>query len=608
VERLVRGDRPAWLRPFAQLHEALAPTLEELATHTLDYARLLPDAPSPIAALAQRALRSLDDNGRVELETVLEASAPVLVRKEKTLVKAQLAWLDKVARREPDRLTEVLEVVTAALDHPALDLKESARTLLDRHGVAAPTAPPVAVTPSPPTLPPLAPPAPMPPPIADPVELAEEIVALSQEQSGIRWERVLAGVVRLRTAPLAEVLEPILDRYEDFLSEQRWENTRLTLLREALNAILRPQRHGSAWDHRQAAVREEAPTTRRPLINSPKGVLSLRIAELAAEVMRTPVLELLATPTLANGSLDPEILLARLRRAEAADRQPWPADLEQALLRLPRTVDDSVRAEAGKLTSPAGRQFAAWLATGGLPDPTSTRLEQRSPTARRVMANLRPVRTGGLLENHLTTLERRPTPNYYAYDLIDESGIMVLPHHREITAAWNLQTLAYLADSDTRGDGMLLPRMAECTGPIGPAMTLALTYGFGARHEADRVAAVDAFLTLAAEVVPFAPAMGADVGDLCADGTVKLNRVALALAEAHRAGASRAVWEVVAAAVPRLLPPAPRGLPDLLELATGVASEIGARGEVPGLAEMAARPGSTRLAREARRLQGVLVG
>ncbi|MFI7547532.1 DUF6493 family protein [Actinoplanes sp. NPDC049599] len=611
VERLVRGDRPAWLRPFTLLHELLAPTTDELAAHTHDYARLLADAPSPIAALAQRALRSLDDEGRIELETLLEASHQVLVRKEKSLVKAQLAWLEQIARREPSRITEVLETIATALEHPALDLQERAQTLLARHDakpdLTAPARPSATLAP-----PPLPPPAAMPPPIADAVELAEEVAALFHEQTGVRWERILAGLVTLRGTSLAEVLDPVLDRHPHALADHVGSDVRLVLLGEALNSIMRPHRHGNAWHRLLAAVRaarEQTPATRNPLIASPDGVLTLRIAELAVEVTRTPVPELLATPTTTTGSLDAEVLLSRLRRAESAGWQPWPADLEQALLRVPRQVDATVLAEAGKLTTTAGKRFAAWLADGGLPDPTSTRVEQRS-AARRVLANLHPARTGGLLENHLTKLERQPTPHYNPDDVTTSSGVltMVVPHHREVSAAWSLPTLAALADQDYRGSGALLPELTECTGPIGPAMTLALTYGCGARHETDRVAAVDAILALAAAKTPFASAMGADVGDLCADGMVKLTRVVNALTDAHRAGASTAVWEVAATAIPLLLPHRPRGLPDLLELATQVAAEVGARTTIEGLAEAATTPGSTRLAREARRLTTVLTG
>ncbi|MEU8607095.1 DUF6493 family protein [Actinoplanes sp. NPDC048791] len=670
VDRLVRGDRPAALRPFTLLLEALAPTNDEVAGHALDYARLLPDAPSPIATMAQRALRSLDEEGRLELETVLEASRSVLVRKERSLVKAQLVWLERVARREPDRIAEVVEVVAVALEHPALDVQERALTLIGRHvaglppltkgalaglsgaaavlGPAAGTStdsevmaisgrsdasaadPGVSGSAGSATdlrLPAPAPPTVMPPPIAGAAELAEEVVALISEESGVRWERVLAGIVTLhaagQTSDLADVFEPVFDRHPDAFGDQRWNNRpRLIFLGEALWSVIDPKRHGRAWERMVAAVRaarEEDPSHGNPLIATPNGVPALRIAELAVEVTRAPVAELFATPTHINGSLDAETLLDRLVRAESQDRQPWPTDFEQALLRVPREVDASVRHRARALTSPAGHQFAEWLAGGGLPDPASTRFEQRSVASepdvllqeiagRRVMANLRPARAAGLIENHLTWLERRPKPNYFGADLTGDvtTLAMVLPHHREIIAAWALPALARLADQDGRGGATLLPTLAECTGPLGPAMSLALTYVFGARHEQDRVAGVDAFLALAVTDAPIASAMGADMGDLCADGTVKLNRVVLALADAHRAGASAAVWDVLAAAIPPLLVHEPRGLPDLLELATQVASAIDARTEIAGLAEATAKPGSSRLTREARRLQATL--
>ncbi|WP_430782459.1 hypothetical protein [Actinoplanes sp. G11-F43] len=98
------------------------------------------------------------------------------------------------------------------------------------------------------------------------------------------------------------------------------------------------------------------------------------------------------------------------------------------------------------------------------------------------------------------------------------------------------------------------------------------------------------------------------IGDLCADGTLKLSRVLPGLAGAQRAGAGCAVWQVLAAALPVLLPEVPRGLPDLLELATVAAAQVGARGNVPGLAQVAGRAGGSRLVREARRLRTVLEG
>ncbi|MFC4063483.1 hypothetical protein [Actinoplanes subglobosus] len=141
--------------------------------------------------------------------------------------------------------------------------------------------------------------------------------------------------------------------------------------------------------------------------------------------------------------------------------------------------------------------------------------------------------------------------------------------------------------------------LADRSGPPGPAMILAVAYALGARDAADRVAAVDAFLTLPAHAGP----VGAALGDLCSDGTVKLNRVAAALTGVHQAGA---VWQLLAAAILPLLATTPRGLPDLLELATHVATALDIRADLPHLADLARRPGNTRLLREARRLQAAL--
>ncbi|GAA4602713.1 hypothetical protein BJY16_004339 [Actinoplanes octamycinicus] len=667
VDRLLRGGKPHDVRPFVLLHDALAPTVDELAGHAADYARLLPEAPGTVATLAQRSLRAVDEAGRLELETLLEASQPTLVRTEKTLVKAQLSWLERVARRQPDRAGEVLETVAAAFGHPALDVQERALTLIgkqagrldpatvgrlaeasaalagDLPGRAAELFGTVAEAPAAiPQLPPAAPPAELPPPIATAGELAEELVALCHEETAVRWERVLAGLVSLYTvagsAALATALQPVLDRYPSTFTENSWNRTSPGVyLGEAIRAALDTERPGvwrrmlagiegrqllrvsqrtfdavrTAW---QGGVRGGPDAAFAP---TPDGVLALRVAEVAVQLTRTLVPAVVATPTHVTGSLDPAVLLDRLRRAEAEGWQPWPVDFEQALLRLPRQADPAVVAGAAELTSPAGQQFAAWLAAGGLPDPVSTRWEQRpatvdqqyAPVARRAVAAVRPARDGGLrLERQLLTLEPRSFPQLWPDDFRRRGDVlaMVLPHHREVTAAWMLSELAALADQDQRDGAEVLPLLAECGGPVGPALAYGLAYSLGARHQESRLAAVDALVTLAARPEPFAPAVGAALADLCADGLVKLSRLVPALAEIHLAGASVALWELLTAALPPLLPTGQRGLPDLLELSTQVAGAVRARSAIPGLAEIAARPGTTRLVKEAKRLHSVL--
>ncbi|WP_430782461.1 DUF6493 family protein [Actinoplanes sp. G11-F43] len=620
-DRLVRGDRPAWLRPFTEMHEGLAPALAELTPATGDYCSLLSGGPGPVAGLAQRALRAIDDAGLLEFGTLMDASVAALQRTEKGLVKAQLTWLDKVARREPGRAGEVMETIAVAFGHPGLDVQERALTLIgkrvagldpatvariaDAAGALAGDLPARAAelfgaveAPScPPELVPPVPPAAMPPPITGAAELAGEIVALLHHETAVAWERVMAALV---TVPdLTETLAPLLTR-------ESWIGRRSDLY-YVIKTIVDPSEYDS-W------------RKNRGLTGGPTGVLVLRLREMAGRITTEPVPLLLATPTRVDGSLDAATLLERLLRAETEGWTPWPVDLEQALLRLPRDTDVDVTRRAAELTSPAGRRFATWLKDGGMPDPVSSRWVQSGgdgryryggtpPFQRRVVVQLDPVDHHLVLAEGLFTLVQGATASYHTATLSAPDVVTaVLPHHREVTAAWALPAVAALADLDQRGTGRVLPLLAESSGPTGPAMTLALAYGLGARGDADRLAAVDAFLILAARPEPFAPALGAEIGDLCADGTLKLTRVLPGLAEAHRVGASAAVWQVLRTALPVLLPAAPRGLPDLLELATLTAGRTGAHDSLPGLAEAAARPGGSRVAREARRLLGVLSG
>ncbi|MEV4278808.1 DUF6493 family protein [Actinoplanes xinjiangensis] len=729
VDRLARGDRPGALRPFALLHEALAPTPTELSRYASAYARLVGDAPSPVARIALAALRTLGEHDLLDVPTAVEAGAGALSRREKGLVRAALTWLDETARRSPERAGEILTTIATAFDHPSLDIQEHAITMAGHHlahapaevaarvaaegsgwagpspttpavgdpagasppgppdepvspqppgrpgktgpsaapgqpeptapprqsgptapgqpeptapprqsgptapGQSEPTAPPRQAGPTAPGQPgpsgqtvfpprpvrggqPQAEPAAMPPPIGSAAELAEEVTALIQDPAAVRWERILAALIALPDVGFAESLAPVLDRHPGVFGD-RWG--RLPFLGEVIAARLARERGPVMRERLRSAVRRSLTDVGggmdRSLVSTPSGILSLRVAEAAVHVTQAPVPVLLATPTGVTGSIDAGVLVDRLARYEEVGVDPWPLDLQQAMIRVSRDVDAGVLAWAEALTRPASRPVAGWLRSGGLPDPVSTRFEQHSRdstgqvVARRVVAALEPGRAGGdriVLEDALVTLTPRSRPEYYVITNFQPDVLaMVLPHHREAVAAWALTDLAALADQDSR-DASLLPLLADAGGPIGPATVLALTYGLAARHEADRVAAVDAFLGFAAGTGPFAAALGTELGDLAADGTIKLARVVPALRDAHQAGASATVWEVLRAALPPLLPAAPRGLPDLLELSTRVASAIHARNAVPGLPDVAARGGGTRLVREAKRLQAVL--
>ncbi|RZT79911.1 hypothetical protein EV382_3152 [Micromonospora violae] len=621
--RLLRGDRPGALRPFLALHDLLAPVPAEVAARSSAYLRLLADAPGPVAVLAQRTLR--EAGGELELDAVLDAARVVLGRPEKALVRAQLSWLDRLARQHPQRTAEIAEVLASGVVQPSGDLRDRALALARRHGHRPVTTATVAVAGD--ELPPPVPPAPAPPPITDVDELVEEVAGLL----GRQWptpalERVLDGLVRLTTRDrdrLEAALLPALRRAEIRGHDGIWA---MFNLRAQVNGVLLAAAAPTGADRRREQwsriLGQRATFKKRLLRRWPSAewadqsaltrIYCARLAEIGQRLDGSDDPGLLAAPTSVTGAVEPVALYERL--AACGDRPVWRWDLTQALLRLPAGVDDALAARAAALGTPAGDDLAGWLRGGALPAPvqevvTIGRRERRRgfdsgydhlPERRTVVTTTPPDGEADPLG--LLTVPVRPVGQGPA-DWVDLWPAL-LPGHRGLVAARLLPDVASAAQEGAEGFGALLPQLAECTGVGGPAVDLALAYGLCARHEADRVAALDALLMLAAAGELDAPGVGGRLGALAADNQVTLARAVTPLRDAVAAGARLSVWRLLAAALPPLLtgPTSPRGTPDLLALAAETASATGVRIELPGLGDVVARGGSTRLVREARRL------
>jgi hypothetical protein len=184
----------------------------------------------------------------------------------------------------------------------------------------------------------------------------------------------------------------------------------------------------------------------------------------------------------------------------------------------------------------------------------------------------------------------------------------VLPGYRGLVAAHALPDVAGSADMGLRHGTAVLPLLAECTGDGSVALDVALAYGLGARHDADRIAALDALLMLAGAGSLDASAVGWHIGALGANGLLTLTRVIGPLRDAAAAGARLTTWRMLAAALPALvaLPTPPRGTPDLLTLAAETATATAVRIDIAGLTDVATRSASSRLVVEARRLAKAL--
>jgi hypothetical protein len=506
----------------------------------------------------------------------------------------------------------------AAARLPA-DLRERVAVGYGEVAAAEPERPVAAVLRAP------APPA-LAPPIASPDELVAELRALNWRSEPARCERVLGGLVELThrdRAAVAAALRPwleesLLEGVAGLDPDEEPTEHHLYGFRDSRIPFL----------VRRCALAVVAPKWSRRLTTGPddyyassewvgQRLVRRRLAEVIAlfEDGRT-VPALLATPTSATGHVDATVLVERMERLEGGE--PLPADFEQALLRLPRHCDPELVVRAEKLPGEAGRTLAAWLRDGGWPDPAvrvTPYEEERSQYSYSPRSWSRRVRVEIVAPEGLPAwlaalwgVDHRG-PDYVSSSDDPLWGPLVLPSHRELVAAALLRFRRWVSDSND-STMFALAALAHGDGPVGAATAMLIAGGLGHQRDAQRAAATEAALTLAARGQLPAAGLGRAVAELVRAEFVVLKRITAALDGLTSAGAHAEVWAVLAEALPALLPrPGERpraGLGELLAVAARAATLTGARGEVAGLAGMAARKGSSRVLYEARHLHETL--
>ncbi|MFE7380173.1 DUF6493 family protein [Streptomyces zhihengii] len=641
--RLLRGGTALHLKPYRSVLEALRPTPEEERERTADWIALTADAPSPVAGHAQEVLARLATAGDLGPARLAEMSAAVFFRPEKKLVRAQLVLLGKVLARDPAAAPDLLPVLGEAFGHPDTDVQERALKLAAAHlggdgslraeladrahllsavhharAVAllgADAAPREDTGPYEEILPP----SPLPEPLGPSPESVEETVQLvaaavnSRTASAEEYERAFDGLVRHAhrdRAALAVALRPALaDCYWLDPARRHYYTDDLPGLEHVAAAVL---------DERPSGSRPQALASWRSDCHHSDAFAAghARVAEAARSLTAGTLPFLLATPTLANGTLDPHVLVTRLAEYARLGAAPGPVDFAQALLRVRR--DASARPRAAALGTPEGERLAAWLGEAGLPAAVTRRT---APAGHH--------RYGGNPDRHVLDTGERPVvvaefPGPFrelgkarqaagrCWDGEDpETLIALMPEDRDTLAAWSLARITSCALDDERGGTDVLPGLAATgpAGPAGPALHLAVATGLGARHTEDRLRSVDALLTLAGRGELDTARLGADLAELLELGTLKAGRLADALRTAAATGAYATTWAVLAGVLPALLTGAadPRGTGELLETAAECAEQSRAVAEPPaGLDATAARAGRSRLVTQAARLRDAL--
>lgn len=368
---------------------------------------------------------------------------------------------------------------------------------------------------------------------------------------------------------------------------------------------------------------------RRNRLPHPNGVSPLhdfllhRYAELA-EALRNGTLPpvLLATPTWMSGHLDPDALIDRLETCAAAGVEPPPADLAQALLRLPRGCHRAAADRAAKVDSEAARSAARWLAGDGMADPECGHVWRH-------MVGASMVEFGDGEPEHFAEVRLQPvlrvtTPTGHRlidevllrqpFDwTVDESGgtlrawPAMLPSHREVVAVNFLPFLlhgrwgAWVAPTEITG-------LEIAQGPMGESTAVILAFLL-----ADSVPGmIPLVLSMAARGELPAEAIGRQLA-LVLRRTWRETRPAIAaLTGLAEAGGHHELWRILCALLPGMLPGEGQRITvthsELVAFAADVARWTGARGEIPVVAEFARSRRRSRFVHECGRLHAQLTG
>jgi hypothetical protein len=631
---------PAQVGWYATFHDRMAPTLDEEAARAGTYLALLGTNSAHGVTLAQRACDRLQTAGRLPAAEFLAASGPALLFPQKGVAIRQLKLLGKVAK-DPSLRPLALATAAGAFGHARVDVQEAALDLIAGLGVpegaeaaviaghAASLAPALTSKAaglgllSPPPAPAAAtaaetsagtaaisltplPPGDTPaPPLEDPAELIRLLAQLMDDApDALVVERATAGAVRLATLPPSdrERLGSALVRQAEqiLVSQNRGRHALSEWIARLALAWARVPYPPSAWVSDEAVVFPMIP--------------DVRVMEACDLIQDGPAgAVLLAEPSAADGSVQPDALLARLATWRGAPVLRW--DMEAALLRLP-SVDASFWAAWDEVhpASAAGARQAhqAGTAQVTLQPVIETARDRQGRIRTTVQVSISsdpPAAAGGSRCWRLLTDPPDPVLHYEYNSRMSPvvaSWPLLCPWQPELAAAHLLRPLSdCLVPGQSHADAgaTAVVGLTRSSAPLGPIGHLALLAGLGSAEASVRIAAADVW-TQAALAGRLDPNLAADALIKGVAGEAfKLTRLADGLRHASRQPVSALIIaSTVFASADRLLSAKPPNVHLLLELTR----DIGAQITLPELPEsivaLAAEKGTTKLAVAARQL------
>ncbi len=630
---------------FIHFLDLLAPTLAEVAARALAYLRLLTVDYGRAVAVGLAAARQLHGRGALDVPAFLRVAPVALVRKDKKAPLGVLRFLERLAA-DPRHRDAALACAAQAFGHRDPGVQEAARELIaprldllsritvsEIRDAAAAAAPSLAPrlrpllgedgpdTPAAPTSPATAGPYKVPPfpePITEPEALARELAVLLDGSGGpLALERALDACARFGSLPAQELrpwLGPLAARYDwrqvldTDAVERSTDGVPLSLqfwLAELLGALVDRAQPVLDWLPGTVASSLGRLAT-FSLGITPYGLMALRVHELAVRILWGRAHALLATPTRCDGTIDVEVHERRLAALAAGGAELWPADAAQARVRLrgpgrapgmtaqPRVVGWE-RYPSGRSPRAAGYLLAELRASEAQMHDTGVLAVLAGPYAMRRES----VRATSGAAQYAPSWIGAARQDLWPW-LTPAEPDLVLAHwlpalNREATnRSLSGPSVTPLLDWLRLTDGYHAELLPACL-----ALALSSTRA-GTR-------------LLAAEVVAAAIRDGrlaprrlaATVPELAAAGLVKVRRLAEAVRTIGDEDA-RTAWRLLAELLPALLDDPPRDTAAILTVACDAAAGAGARALPRGLHELAARPGTTNLHCEARRLTQIL--
>jgi hypothetical protein len=594
---------------FVTLHDALEPTLDEVAQRQGTYGRLLAVEHGPAVKAAQKQLTRLVNDPRLDTAALLASSRATLTRPDKASVAAQLRLLAQLAKA--DGTLPVAEVASLALEHPRADVREQAGKLLGMLGesVAPASTRPVFEAPDP---------SPRPRPgRVDPVEDADELGdlilrLLEEADDPMQLERLVDGLLRLadERPPQVAVVERRLEDAQLYLGDVRvalatlarvWLTPRKRLGGPGVGISLAHAHFGSS------------PASESTLL----GVAGRRLIEVGQSVRSGATIGL-ARPSYDDGSIDPADLSARLaglgRRNHTPAGEAALAVLRVDPARLGEVVVPRSAGACGRAVADAVRRVTAYepewqREVRQLPPPY--RWQKVGPRLA-TFTDLASCPTG---HSRVDTLLTRADPwstaphelEFGEYEPRFEQTLafcaLLLPHHPDVLAA-HLHPLLHRDLGKERGVcAGVHDALARSRVRTGAPTASALVLGLAAKDARARTAAQDALIELCRHGLLDGAELGRQAAAHLADGLVVGQRVSTGLAEVARADAA-AVLPVLAA-LKHVLPglPGRRDAGVFLALTADLAELTGRKVPLPAeLATFAAGNGTSQMARAARRL------